>query len=316
MPETASPAASSWSDPWGALDDPEIEQLIERTPHVSLEEILENPRFLEARKLYLDRFLEVYGHDPFLVRLLIESGRFLVYHLAVVLDAGQDPARRETWFTVGRLKQQIAASGLGASARQVDHLVARLREVGFLDVVPSDKDRRLRLLKPTEKMLAHDRDWLAAHYAPLTLLCPHNDYGPVMRRDPAFQVLHRRAAMAFWPLGMKLLASVPDMMLFFYRAGGHMVLAALLQSALADPDHPHTAVPYADIGDRFGVSRTHVRQLLVAAQDAGLVNLKARGGHRVEILPRLWESYDRSIAGGMFAHDWVYGVVTGRQQAA
>jgi biotin operon repressor len=205
---------------------------------------------------------------------------------------------------------------LGASARQVDHLVARLREVGFLDVVPSDKDRRLRLLKPTEKMLAHDRDWLAAHYAPLTLLCPHNDYGPVMRRDPAFQVLHRRAAMAFWPLGMKLLASVPDMMLFFYRAGGHMVLAALLQSALADPDHPHTAVPYADIGDRFGVSRTHVRQLLVAAQDAGLVNLKARGGHRVEILPRLWESYDRSIVGGMFAHDWVYGVVTGRQQAA
>ncbi|HEY4891895.1 MAG TPA: hypothetical protein VII10_09320 [Reyranella sp.] len=283
---------------------------------MSLEEILGNPRFPDARKLYLDRFLGVYGHDPFLVRLLIETGRFLVYHLAVVLDAGQDPDRRETWFTAGRLKQQIAVSGLGASARQVDHLVARLREVGFLDVVPSDKDRRLRILKPTEKMLEHDRDWLAAHYAPLTLLCPQNDYGPVMRRDPAFQVLHRRAAMAFWPLGMKLLASVPDMMLFFYRAGGHMVLAALLQSALADPDRPHTAVPYADIGDRFGVSRTHVRQLLVAAQDAGLVNLKARGGHRVEILPRLWASYDRSIAGGMFAHDLVYGVVTGRRQPA
>ena len=301
---------------WGALGDSEIQRLIERTPHVSLEEILGNPRFPDARKLYLDRFLGVYGHDPFLVRLLIETGRFLVYHLAVVLDAGQDPDRRETWFTVGRLKQQIAASGLGASARQVDHLVARLREVGFLDVVPSDKDRRLRILKPTEKMLEHDRDWLAAHYAPLTLLCPQNDYGPVMRRDPAFQVLHRRAAMAFWPLGMKLLASVPDMMLFFYRAGGHMVLAALLQSALADPDRPHTAVPYADIGDRFGVSRTHVRQLLVAAQDAGLVNLKARGGHRVEILPRLWASYDRSIAGGMFAHDLVYGVVTGRRKPA
>jgi DNA-binding transcriptional ArsR family regulator/biotin operon repressor len=297
------------------LDDPEIERLIERTPHVSIEEILASPRFPAARRLYLDRFLGVYGHDPFLVRLLIETGRFLVYHLAVVLDAGQDPARRETWFTVGRLKQQIVASGLGASARQVDHLVARLREVGFLDVVRSDKDRRLRLLKPTEKMLAHDRDWLVAHYAPLTLLCPHNDYGPVMRRDPEFQVLHRRTATAFWPLAMKVLASVPDMMLFFYRAGGHMVLAVLLQSALADPDHPHAAVPYADIGDRFGVSRTHVRQLLVAAQDAGLVKLMARGGHRVEILPRLWASYDRSIAGGMFLHDLVYGVATGRQQA-
>jgi hypothetical protein len=297
------------------LDDPEFQQLIGRAPHVSLEEILENPRFPDTRKLYLDRFLGVYGHDPFLVRLLIESGRFLVYHLAVVLDAGQDPARRETWFTVGRLKQQIASSGVGASARQVDNLVGRLREVGFLDVVPSDQDRRLRLLKPTEKMLAHDRDWLAAHYAPLTLLCPHDDYGPVMRRDPEFQVRHRRTAVAFWPLGMKVLLSVPEMMMFFYRAGGHMVLAALLQSAMADPDHLHTAVPYADIGDRFGVSRTHVRQLLVAAQDAGLVNLKARGGHRVEILPKLWESYDRSIAGGMFLHDLVYGAATGRRQA-
>lgn len=297
------------------MDDPEIHQLIGRAPHVSLEELLENPRFPDARKLYLDRFLGVYGHDPFLVRLLIQSGRFLVYHLAVVLDAGQDPARRETWFTVGRLKQQIASSGVGASARQIDRLVGRLREVGFLDVVPSDQDRRLRLLKPTEKMLAHDRDWLVAHYAPLALLCPHNDYGPVMRRDPEFQVLHRRTAIAFWPLGMKVLLSVPEMMMFFYRAGGHMVLAALLQSAMADPDHPHMAVPYADIGDRFGVSRTHVRQLLVAAQDAGLVNLKARGGHRVEILPKLWASYDRSIAGGMFLHDLVYGAATGRRSA-
>jgi hypothetical protein len=120
--------------------------------------------------------------------------------------------------------------------------------------------------------------------------------------------------MAFVPLGMKLLLSVPDMMLFFYRAGGHMVLAALLQAAMADPDHPHTAVPYADMGDRFGVSRTHVRQLLVAAQEAGLVNLKASGGRRVEILPRLWASYDRSIAGGMFLHDLVYATATGRRQ--
>src|SRR5258708_35228290 len=102
-----------------------------RAPHVSLEDILENPRFPDARKLYLDRFLGVYGHDPFLVRLLIESGRFLVYHLAVVLDAGQDPARRETWFTIGRLKQQFVASGLGACARQADHPVSPLRRVVF-----------------------------------------------------------------------------------------------------------------------------------------------------------------------------------------
>lgn len=294
------------------LEDPVIRRLLGRAPHVSQDELLAHPRFPDARKLYLDRFLDVYGADPFMVRLLIESGRFLVYQMAVVLQAGQDPDDRATWFTIGHLKQQLAQLGMGASPRQIDHLVARLREVGFLESLPCGRDRRVRVLKSTERMLAHDRDWLAAHYAPLTVLCPHNDYGPVMRRDPAFQIVHRRTAMAFWPLGIRILLSVPDMMLFFDRIAGHMVLAALLQTAMAEPGEARVAVPYADVGDRFGVSRTHVRQLLMAAQEIGLVRLEARGGHRVEILPRLWASYDRCIAGGMFLHDLVYGAATGR----
>jgi len=295
------------------VNDPAIQQLLARAPHISQDEVLGHPRFPEARRLYLDHFLAAYGDDPFLVRLLIETGRFLVFHLAIILEASQDPAKRETWFTVGRLKQQMAMLGLGPSERQVDHLISRLRAVGFIDVLHSDEDRRVRLLKPTEKMLGHDRDWLAAHHAPLTVLCPHNDYGLVMQRDPAFQLQQRRTSLAFAPLGLKLLLSEPDMMLFFDRAAGHMVLAALLQAALSDPDNPHPAVPYTDVGDRFGVSRTHVRELLTAAEEIGLVKLQARGGHRVEILPRLWTSYNRGIAGGMFLHDLIYGAATGRQ---
>jgi hypothetical protein len=298
-----------------ALDEAEIERLVGGPPRLSFEDIVGHPRLPEARKVYLDRFLHVYGDDPFLVRLLIESGRFLVYMIAVVLDAAQDPARRETWFTVGRLKQQLAMFGL-ASERQVDHLVARLCEVGFMELRPSDQDRRVRILKPTEKLRAHDRDWLAAHYAPLTVLYPQHDYGLIMRRDPEFQVAHRRTGMAFLPLGAKTLLAAPDMMLFFNRAAGHMVLAALLQAAMADPDQPHSAVAYADVGDRFGVSRTHVRQLLVAAEKAGLVKLHARGGRRVELLPRLWSSYDRSIAGGMYLHDMIYVAAARRHVAA
>ncbi|MBS0518219.1 MAG: hypothetical protein JSR90_05975 [Proteobacteria bacterium] len=298
------------------MDSPEIRRLTARAPHISIGEILDHPLFPAARKLYLDRFLAVYDGDPFLVRLLIESGRFVVYHLAVILEAGHDPERPETWFTVGRLKQFLAQFGLGVSQRQIDHLVGRLRSVGFLDVRPAEQDRRLRILKPTERMLAHDRDWLAAHYAPLTVLCPHNDYGPIMRGDARMQVLHRRVSLEFAPIGHKLLTEAPDMMLFFDRAAGHMILAALLHAALEQADDPHVAIPYADVGDRFGVSRTHVRRLLMSAQEMGLVQLKTRGGHCVEILPRLWASYDRAIAGGMFLHDLIYGAATGRTSTA
>jgi DNA-binding transcriptional regulator LsrR (DeoR family) len=56
-------------------------------------------------------------------------------------------------------------------------------------------------------------------------------------------------------------------------------------------------MPYGDVGDRFGVSRTHVRTLLAAAEQAGLVKLHALGGRRVEILARRWSTHGRGITG-------------------
>ncbi len=287
------------------LEKVELERLLGGPPRIALEDIVKHPRLPAARKVYLDRFLEVYGGDPFLARLLIELGRIIIFHLLVVLEAAQDPVRRNTWVTVGLLKQRMAALGL-ASGRHVDHLISRLRATDFVELHPSEQDRRLRILKPTERMRAHDRDWLAAHYAPLTVLYPKLDYGLVMARNPDFQTVHRRVSFSFMSLGAELLFAVPEMMLFLNHAAGFTVMAALLRAAMAAPDHPHAAVPYADVGDRFGVSRTHVRKLLVAAEESGLVKLHARGGRRVEILPRLWSSHDRGMAGGMYLHDILY----------
>jgi biotin operon repressor len=293
------------------VDDPDFERLVGEAPHVSYAEIVRHPHMAQARKLYIERFLALYDRDAFMARLLIETGRFLVYHVAVILGAAQDPARRETWLTVGSLKRELAVFGL-ASDRHIDQLVARLCAVGFMTSAPAEQDGRVRILKPTERMLAHDRAWLAAHYAPLTVICPHIDYDPIMRQDPVYQVANRRMAIPFLPFSGKLLALAPDLMLFFDRAAGHMISAALLQAAMSAPDQ-YAAVPYADVGKRFGVSRTHVRKLLNAAQEIGLVRLQGRGGHRVQILPRLWESYDRGLAAGMFVHDALHAVVTGRR---
>jgi DNA-binding MarR family transcriptional regulator len=293
--------------------DAEIEQITGIKPQVSIEAIAAHPRMPEARRLYLHHFMRLYGDDRFMIRLLMEAGRFLVLHTAVLMYAAQDRARRETWCTVGSLKQQVVAHG-AASERQIDILIARLRQVGFLQAVTSEQDSRVRLLLPTEKMLAHDRDWLVAHYAPLTVLYPHHDYSLIMQRDADFQLAHRRAGLPLLPFAVRVMLSVPETMLFFTRAGGHMVRSALLLAGMADPDNIHVAVPYAELADRFGISRTHVRQTLAAAEEAGLVRVMSRGGRQVELLPRLWSTYDYGLAGGMYLHDVVYRAAL-REQA-
>ena len=293
------------------MKDPEFLRLARGAPHLSYDEIVGHPRLAEARKLYLDRFLALYGTDPFHARLLIETGRFLVFHVAVILDSAHDPERRETWFTVGRLKREMALFG-SAGDRQIDELVKRLCAVDYMRIIPAETDRRVRILKPSEKMLAHDRAWLAAHYAPLTVVSPYDDYQRVMREDRTYQIEHRRVAVDFVPYFGKLLALAPELMLFFNHAAGHLVSASLLQAATASRDG-RAAVPYGEIGERVGISRTHVRKILLEAQSAGLVRLDGRGGHRVEILPKFWNSYDRGLAAGMFSHDVAHAVVIGRR---
>lgn len=291
------------------VTQPDIAHLMGGIPHLSLQEITAHPRLPEARKAYVDAFLSVYEGDENIVRLLIEAGRFLVFQIIIMQHAAQDPALPETWATVGKLKQAMQAFGM-SSERQIDILISRLRDRGFLEITRSDQDGRVRILKPTERMLGYDRDWLMAHHVPLAVLYPHRDYSGALNRDPVFQVNHRRTAMEFLGVAASLLMSLPELLVFFQRPGGVMFETAILQAAMNSPDGTLAAVSYADVGARFGYSRTHVRQVLRDAEAAGLMRLHGRGGHQVEVLPALWSGYDRGIATGMFLNDMMYAKAT------
>ena len=285
-----------------------------QTAQLAVAEIVSHPAMPAARRLYLREFLGLYGDDRFLGRLLLEQGRFFVHLLIMLLHAGHDPSRRETWCAVGPLKRGIAATGM-ASARQVDHLIGRLQDAGFVTVRPAPSDRRVRLLAPTEKMLAHDRKWLSAHYAPLTMLWPERDYARARQDDADYQLRHRREAARWLASGMSLMTSVPETMLFFRHAGGHMVRSALLWAAMEDGSDV-VAVPYSELAPRFGVSRNQVREILRAAEELGLVRLADRGGRRIELMRKLWSSYDEGLAGGIYLHALVHHALTGQRQAS
>jgi hypothetical protein len=276
-------------------------------PYHASDEILAHPLFVPARAAFVDAVLALYEGDPFLTRLLLEAGRYVTFGNIMCMHARYDEADRSSWPTMSLLKASMVQFGL-SSSRRVEALVARLVDSGFLEMVTSKQDRRVRILTPTEKMFAQDQDWLAAHYLPLQVLFPDPGYLPMIQRDRSFQMAQRLVSMDFFAKGANILASHPGIMLFMSRDGGIMILIKLIQMTHIANQGFHTGLSYADIGARFGLSRTHVRGVLLDAERAGYVRLSGRGGQLVQLTPAVMQVFDRFIADSMSGLDLMFQI--------
>jgi hypothetical protein len=276
----------------------------------SSDDILAHSRFPAARTAFVDAVLGLYEGDAFLNRLLLEASRMVIFTSIISLHAGYNEADRTTWPTMSLLQEVMTQFGL-ASPRRIEDLVARLIHCGLLESVVSWRDRRVRILTPTARMLSLDQDWLSAHYQPLHAMFPDPGYASPVRRDPGFQQEHRLVAIGFFALGAQILAGNPAMMLFLSRDVGVMVLIKLIQM-MGDRERSPEGLSYTDLGARFGVSRTHVRWLLQDAEQAGLVSLSGRGGRFVELKPAVLQAFDRFVAESMSGHDLLFRLAIGR----
>lgn len=267
--------------------------------HRSPEAIFSHPDLSAARQAYVEALLRLYEHDASGNRLLVEATRGVVFFIILSLYFAYDKEQRSSWPTIRLLKETVGLFGL-SSNRRVDAIVALLVQQGFITSEPATADRRARILAPTEKGLQHDREWLAANYAPLDAMFPDPGYGPAMRRDPAFQRAQRTVASTMTSQGADIMASNPAVMFFMGRDAGIMILFKLVEQIDASGSAPFS---WTDLGRRFGVSRTHVRKLLRDAQDENLVTL-ADGV--VSLSADLLGAFDRFMVGSMLGHDLIF----------
>jgi hypothetical protein len=267
------------------------------------EDILAHPRFAAARAAFIDAVLASHEGDQFLSRLMVETMRQVTFNMIVSLHLRHDETDRATWPTPRRLKDELKMFGL-ASERRIDALVARLIHFGYVESHASQQDGRVRILYPTAKMMARDAEWLAYHYVPLHVMFPDPGYREPMARDPAFQRAQRLVSLDFSAKGAEIVAGNPAVMRFMHRDAGMLVLIKLVQLSTAAGSAE--GLSYADIGARFGVSRTHVRSLLEDAAQYGDVSLSGPGGRLVELKPSILQAFDRFLAEAMSGHDLLY----------
>lgn len=255
------------------------------------EEILAHPRFAAARRAHIDTLVELFADNRDVARLMLDAGTIVVRGFIVAFHAVYDENDRATWATPGQVQEHIVRRGL-SSPRRVDDLLASFRETGYVETIVSPVDKRVRILKPTERLIAHDRDHLIAYQQFLHDLYPMRGYEWTVRRDPHVHLAIRKAAFYAQPQALAFMRHAP-FRLFLSRDAGYL---AFLLAAQAELAHTEETVSFTSIARRLGVSRTHLRNLFVEAEAAGYVRLHPQGRRAVEIMPPLWEAYDHFLA--------------------
>jgi hypothetical protein len=259
-------------------------------PGKTADEILAHPRFAEARRAHVDALVGLFAGDRFVTRLMIDAGTITFRGLLIGFHAAYDENDPTTWATPGQLRKHIVERGL-ASARRVDDLIARFRQVRYVESVVSPADHRVRILKPTERLIAHDRDHLAVYHRFLLDLYPGRGYEWTLGRDQQVQLAIRKALFYALPQAMAFMRHVPVMM-FLARDAGYLAFLLVAQADFGGGD----GLSFASIAQRLGVSRTHIRNLFVEAEAAGYVRLGPKHSGPVEIMPALRDAYDRFVA--------------------
>jgi hypothetical protein len=294
-------------------DDSLFRRFIPEIDHRTTGEVLAHPGFARMRPVYIATTMAHYELTVLPGHWQSTAGRVAALGAIVCNDAVFDPADRATWPTLARFKQSVSAFGL-TSPRQIDEIVARLVATGYLTMERSPADGRVRLLRPTAALLAWDREVLAAYYGALRLLYPETGYGLALTRDPAFQRAQRGASTTMFPVIGRFLAANTDLLPFHSMNNGVRVLLLLWEATHTAPTAPVREGDLAGLRPRFGFSRSHVRNVLAAGEEHGLVARAAGTG--LGLTPRGMTALDRFIADTLSSHDMTYRMALQALEAA
>lgn len=279
--------------------------LIKTSPRISADAILSHPNFPDARAFYIEECIKVYKATTFPGKIGADAGRVTTLAIIVCLHARYAKDNRETWPTLKQLKQSVADFGF-ASPRLLDTFVARLAQTNFLTMQSHSRDRRIRLLVPTEALLSWDREWMAAHFGPLQILFPKPGYSLALDRSPTFQKAHGSASVPVLDGAVQVAWRNLDVVFFLTATSALSILFTLcrlggeiLGSNLREAD-------LAAFAPEFGVSRSHIRNIVSAAEQRNFI---ARYGNKNQfiVLTSHWiDAFNKFIADSLSYSDLTY----------
>jgi hypothetical protein len=248
--------------------------------------IKSHPRFLEAVRAASSSLLAIQRKPR---RLTDDLGRLVISHLALYLHFSRDATDPRSGLSISRMTALCVEQRVCSRGRSLAVLTA-LRLAGYLNPVPNQNDRRLRLLSPTEQLIVACRQyWEALFVGTVRVIRAPFDASAALENAEVFAAFMCVFGLYFCA-GVRLVPAGSKLTSFAHRSAGLGVLwSMLLACEPHDPRGPSPPVPVsiAVLARRFGVSRTQVLRILDDAVAVSFLERRGGDGLMVSVLPPL-----------------------------
>lgn len=219
-------------------------------------------------------FIDQFVGNRFLNLITNDRGRIQVAHAVLYLHYMRDPNDPTSGLTPSRLKAFCAQHRMCSPGRTAA-MLAVMQMSGNVVEAPAAKDRRVRLLMPTAKLLDNFLTRWITYFDALAQMMPETaDIARAARESDVFVQTYIRLVVEHYIAGNRLMNCVPRLNVFADANAGMLIFLSLFAAAGAEGpprDAQYVQMPISELARRFGVSRAHVKQVLRGAQEQGLL---------------------------------------------
>ncbi|QND55053.1 hypothetical protein HB779_24650 (plasmid) [Phyllobacterium sp. 628] len=199
--------------------------------------------------------------------------------------------------TISSIQNITSALGL-CSKNTTAATIDLLENIGLVTRVPDESDHRNHLIQPTNKLIYGIRRIIGITFNAAGKLFPLRQYQQLIDGPDDFMERYFASSLHSLLNVSSMLSELHSSQLFAISDGGGVLLCKLMSLKKLDAPENENFVcfPYDEIGNLYGVSRTHIRRLMKRAEVEGLVRLLEDGGRKIEILPTLNDVFENMVA--------------------
>ncbi|SDF75098.1 hypothetical protein SAMN05216337_107127 [Bradyrhizobium brasilense] len=238
--------------------------------------IRQHPAFRATLRSFCGEYAGIFQGNRLLATIATGEARQLICGHMVALHYRRDVNDPISGIVLSRV-QAFARQHRLASHSRVIYLVDLMKEAGYFRSVRSIFDRRVIVLEPTDTLADLVRSFVRPFLRAFDRMNGDGSFELRLARDDIFKDAILTHALELYVEGCALCDTVPAMRLFDGRIAGYeMILWIWTTSQSGNGSDVPVHLRYT--ARSFGVSDTHLRQLVQEAEREGYLGLATRHG--------------------------------------